>query len=110
MCLRNLPFLLESGVSFIELPSGRRLAYVQPKLGKNRWGGTSITYSGVTTGRRWGQLETYGGKLTESIVQAIARALLVSGMGAVADAGHQLIMHVHVEIVIDEPCGSGFSA
>ncbi|MDU7731855.1 MAG: DNA polymerase, partial [Actinomyces sp.] len=107
--LRNLRFSVESGILFIELPSGRRLAYVQPRLGENRWGGTSITYTGTTTARRWGQLETYGGKLTENIVQAIARDLLVTGMHAVAKAGHQIVMHVHDEIVIDEPENSGFT-
>ena len=107
--LRNLRFSVESGILFIELPSGRRLAYVQPRLGENRWGGTSITYTGTTTVRRWGQLETYGGKLVENIVQAIARDLLVTGMHAVAKAGHRIVMHVHDEIVIDEPENSGFT-
>ena len=107
--LRNLRFSVESGILFIELPSGRRLAYVRPRLGENRWGGTSITYTGTTTARRWGQLETYGGKLVENIVQAIARDLLVTGMHAVAKAGHRIVMHVHDEIVIDEPTDSGFT-
>ncbi|MDR6938472.1 DNA polymerase [Arcanobacterium hippocoleae] len=107
--LRNLRFSVESGILFIELPSGRRLAYVQPRLGENRWGGTSITYTGTTTARRWGQLETYGGKLVENIVQAIARDLLVTGMHAVAKAGHRIVMHVHDEIVIDEPTNSDFT-
>lgn len=107
--LRNFAFSVESGILFIELPSGRRLAYVQPRLGENRWGGTSITYSGVTTGRKWGRLETYGGKLVENIVQAVARDLLVHAMRLVAQAGHQIVMHVHDEIVIDEPQDSGFT-
>lgn len=107
--LRNLRFSVESGILFIELPSGRRLAYVQPRLGENRWGGTSITYTGTTTARRWGQLETYGGKLVENIVQAIARDLLVVGMHAVAKAGHRIVMHVHDEILIDEPTNLDFA-
>lgn len=107
--LLNLRFSVESGILFIELPSGRRLSYVQPRLGESRWGGTSITYSGTTTARRWGQLETYGGKLVENIVQAIARDLLAVGMHAVAKAGHKIVMHVHDEIVIDEPTDSGFT-
>lgn len=56
--LRNLDFTAESDILFITLPSGRRLTYVKPQLGENRWGGTSIIYSGVTTGRKWGRLET----------------------------------------------------
>lgn len=107
--LRNLRFTAESGILFITLPSGRRLAYVKPQLGENRWGGTSITYSGVTTGRKWGRLETYGGKLVGNIVQAVARDLLVHAMILVAQAGHKIVMHVHDEIVIDEPEDSGFT-
>ena len=67
-----LTLLVESGIFFIELPSGRRLAYVKPRLGENRFGGTSILYDGTSTGRKWGTLETYGGKLTENIVQALS--------------------------------------
>lgn len=107
--LRNLRFSVESGILFIELPSGRRLAYIQPCLGENRWGDTSITYTGTTTARRWGLFETYGGKLTENIVQAIARELLVTGMHAVVNTEHRIVMHVHGEIVIDEPLDSGFT-
>ena len=59
-----LTFTVESGIMFIALPSGRRLAYVKSKLGENRSDGTAITHEGITTGRKWGQLETYGGKLT----------------------------------------------
>lgn len=82
---------------------------MQPRLGENRWGGTSIAYTGTTTTRKWGQLETYGGKLVENIVQAIARDLLVTGMHAVSDAGHRIVMHVHDEIVIDESLASSFT-
>ena len=85
------------------------MAYVQPRLGENRWGGTSITYTGTTTARRWGQLETYGGKLVENIVEAIARDLLVHAMLSVTKARRRIVMHVHDEIVIDEPTNSGFT-
>ena len=106
--LRNLAFTLESGILFITLPSGRRLAYVKPGLGQNRFGGTSISLWGITISRKWGRLETYGGKLVENIVQTIARDLLVAGMKNVAESGHQIVMHVHDEIVIAEPLDSGF--
>lgn len=96
-----LTFTVESGIMFIRLLSGRRLAYVKPKLGENRFGGTSITHEGITTGRKWGQLETYGGKLTENIVQAVARDLLTFGMHQVDRAGHRIVMHVHDEIVVE---------
>lgn len=101
-----LRFTVESGILFIELPSGRRLAYVKPRLGENRFGGISILYDGTMTGRKWGTLETYGGKLTENIVQAIARDLLVYSMHQVADAGHRIVMHVHDEIVVETATAS----
>lgn len=96
-----LTLTVEPGIMFIRLPSGRRLAFVKPKLGENRFGGTSITHEGITTGRKWGQLETYGGKLTENIVQAVARDLLTFGMHQVDRAGHRIVMHVHDEIVVE---------
>ncbi|QOQ39378.1 DNA polymerase [Trueperella pecoris] len=96
-----LTFTVEAGIMFIALPSARRLAYAKPRLGENRFGGTSITHEGITTGRKWGQLETYGGKLTENIVQAVARDLLTFGMHQVDQAGHRIVMHVHDEIVVE---------
>ncbi|MFS0469818.1 DNA polymerase, partial [Corynebacterium striatum] len=96
-----LTFTVESGIMFVRLPSGRRLAYVKPKLGENRFGGTAITHEGIATGRKWGQLETYGGKLTENIVQAVARDLLTFGMHQVDRAGYRIVMHVHDEIVVE---------
>ena len=96
-----LTFAVESGIMFIRLPSGRRLAYVKLNLGENRFGGTSITHEGITTGCKWVQLETYGGKLTENIVQAVARDLLTFGMYQVDRAGHRIVMHVHDEIVVE---------
>lgn len=101
-----LAFTVESGTMFIRLPSGRRLAYVKPKLGENRFGGTSITHEGITTECKWGQLETYGGKLTENIVQAIARDILTHSMKILEAAGHRIVMHVHDEIVIETTAAS----
>lgn len=101
--LRNLRFIYRAGMLFIELPSGRRLSYVKPGLGENRFGGQSITYWGLGTNRKWTQLETYGGKLTENIVQAIARDLLTHSMHLLETAGHKIVMHVHDEVVIDHP-------
>ena len=105
--LGQLKFSYEAGILFIALPSGRRLAYVKPRLGENRFGGTSITYWGLTTGRKWGRLETYGGKLTENIVQATARDLLTHAVQAVSAAGYRIVMHVHDEIIIDHPTNAG---
>ncbi|WP_223144662.1 DNA polymerase [Corynebacterium poyangense] len=105
--LGQLKFSYEAAILFTALPSGRCLAYVKPQLGENRFGGTSITYRGLTTGRKWGRLETYGGKLVENIVQAIARDLLVHAMHLVAQAGFRIVMHAHDEIIIDHPTNAG---
>ncbi len=104
--LGNLSFTGTKGMLFITLPSGRRLAYVKPGLGVNRFGGTSITYWGQGINRKWQQLETYGGKLVENIVQATARDLLAEAITRIESAGHQIVMHIHDEVVIDEPINS----
>lgn len=107
--LRNLGFEKKSGMLFITLPSGRRLAYVKPGIGVNRFGGTSITYWGQGVSRKWQKLEAYGGKLVENIVQAIARDLLAEAITRIEKAGHRIVMHIHDEVVIDEPINSGIT-
>lgn len=88
----------------IKLPSGRKLFYAHPALGKNRWGRDSITYRGMDqTTKRWTQLETYGGKLVENCVQAIARDCLAEALLRLYSAGYQTVFHVHDEAVIDAP-------
>ncbi|MEW6903240.1 DNA polymerase [Trueperella pyogenes] len=104
---RGLTFTVEAGIMFIALPSGRRLAYVQPSIGENQWGNPSINYWGVGVNKKWQVLETYGGKLVENIVQAIARDLLTHALHNLDNAGHRIVMHVHDEAVIDEPYNSG---
>lgn len=104
--LRNLVFEKKSGMLFITLSSGRRLAYVKPGIGVNRFGGTAITYWGQGVARKWQKLETYGGKLVENIVQAIARDLLAEAITRIEKAGHRIVMHIHDEVVIDEPINS----
>ena len=105
--LGNLSFTGTKGMLFITLPSGRELAYVKPGIGVNRFGGTSITYWGQGINRKWRQLETYGGKLVENIVQATARDLLAEAITRIEKADHQVVMHIHDEVVIDEPQDSG---
>ncbi|SDF31412.1 DNA polymerase [Eubacterium pyruvativorans] len=86
----------------IELPSGRKLFYQAPYLGKNRFGHDALHYKGVNqTTRKWEDHETYGGKLTENIVQAIARDCLAVTLERVIAAGYKPVMHIHDEIVID---------
>lgn len=85
----------------ITLPSGRKLYYVDPKLGVNRWGNPSITYMGVNDKNKWGLIETYGGKLVENCVQAIARDCLAYAVENLEAAGLPVVFHVHDEVVID---------
>ena len=85
----------------ITLPSGRKLYYNDPKIGENRWGNPSITYMGVNDKNKWGRIETYGGKLTENCVQAIARDCLAGAIERLEAAGFPIVFHVHDEVVID---------
>ena len=87
----------------ITLPSGRKLFYINPKIGTNRFGGESITYWGMdqTSSKKWKEIETYGGKLTENVVQAIARDCLAEAIERLEAAGFPIVFHVHDEVVID---------
>lgn len=89
----------------IRLPSGRKLYYARPALGQNKWGRESITYWGVNAGR-WKQLETYGGKLAENCVQAIARDCLAEAITQLEAAGHKVVFHVHDEIIVEGDAGT----
>ena len=94
-------FSYESGFLFIRLLSGRRLAYVKPRIEPNRFGGDSITYEGIGTGKKWERLETYSGKLVENIVQATARDLLFYAMKNLSR--YFMVGHVHDEIILECP-------
>ncbi|MBQ8133374.1 MAG: DNA polymerase [Lachnospiraceae bacterium] len=88
----------------ITLPSGRKLFYAHPTLGVNSWGKPSIEYRGVhQTTKQWAVLETYGGKLVENIVQAIARDCLAIAIEHLEAAGFHIVFHIHDEVVIDSP-------
>lgn len=93
----GLKFIFQSGMMFIELPSGRRLSYVKPLIGENRFGGESITYMGIGSTKKWERLETYGAKLVENITQAVSRDLLCFAMKNFSD----IAAHVHDEIIIE---------
>ena len=102
----HLAFCRKQGALFIELPSGRHLVYIKPEIGENRFGGESILYRGTEQGsRKWGKLETYGGKLVENIVQAVARDCLAAAMLRLTEARYKIIMHIHDEVVIEAPDG-----
>lgn len=104
----HLRFHCRFGALFIELPSGRHLVYIHPRLGQNRFGGESILYSGMEQGTRaWGTLETYGGKLVENIVQATARDCLAAAMLRLTKAGYRILMHVHDEVIMEMPKDRG---
>ena len=95
----GLSFIYRGGMLFIELPSGRRLAYVRPRVEENSFGGECVTYEGAGAGKKWGRIETFGGKMVENIVQATARDILVYAMKTLRYCN--IVMHVHDEIIIE---------
>lgn len=95
-CIR---FLYQSGMLFIQLPSGRRLSYVKPRIGENRFGGESVTYEGVGATRKWEWLESYGPKFVENIVQGISRDILCYAMQTLRCCA--IVGHVHDELIIE---------
>lgn len=108
---KSLYFHVEDDALYIELPSGRHLVYLHPHLGQNRFGSDAILYTGLggskTTAGRWGTLETYGGKLSENLVQAIARDCLCAAMKRLTDAGYKICAHIHDEVILEMPEGKG---
>lgn len=99
----GIRFFYQSGMMFIVLPSGRKLVYVKPKMGVNRYGSESVTYEGVGEQKKWLRLESYGPKFVENIVQATARDILVEAMRRLEAVGYPIVMHVHDEAVIEAP-------
>lgn len=95
----------EHGQDFftITLPSGRKLFYPRPFLSQNDFGKEALHYHGVGTNRKWMVISTYGGKLVENCVQAIARDCLAEALMRVSAAGYEMVMHIHDEVVIDVP-------
>ena len=95
----GIKFLYQSGMLFIVLPSGRRLAYAKPRIGINRFGGESVTYMGTDSTKKWSRIESYGPKFVENIVQAVSRDILVYAMKTLS--GHFICGHVHDELIIE---------
>ena len=89
----------QSGMLFIQLPSGRRLAYVKPRIGENKFGGESVTYMGTDTQKKWSRIESYGPKFVENIVQAISRDILAYSMRTLSHCF--IVGHVHDELIIE---------
>ena len=97
---KNLIFEYDGWVLTIQLPSGRKLFYQQATLGVNKWGKVSIKYKGLDQiTKKWWWVDTYGGKLVENIIQAIARDCLAQSMIELNNAGFEIVMHVHDEVV-----------
>ena len=97
--LRGIRFECRSGMLFIILPSGRRLTYVKPRIGENRFGGESVTYEGVSATKKWERIESYGPKFVENIVQAISRDILCYAMRTLSHC--RICAHVHDELIIE---------
>lgn len=95
----GLRFDYRSAMLFITLPSGRRLAYVKPRIGENQFGGESVTYMGVSGAKKWERLESYGPKFVENIVQGTARDILCYAMQTLKNCA--IVAHVHDEIIIE---------
>ena len=103
--IRMITFEYKSGILFAELPSGRRLAYVKPRMAVNKFGRNGLTYEGISENGKWGRIETYGPKLVENIVQGTARDLLAEVMLRMKKMGYSIVMHVHDEVVLETPDG-----
>lgn len=95
----GIRFFYESGFLFIVLPSGRKLAYVKPRIGVNKFGGESVTYEGIGVTKKWERLESYGPKFCENITQAVARDILLYAMQTLRHC--RIVAHVHDEIIIE---------
>ncbi len=101
----GISFVVEAGVLFIGLPSGRRIAYIKPRIGTNKFGSPSLTYMGVSAGNKWTRLETWGGKLVENIVQAFSRDCLAEAIMRLERRGFEVNFHVHDEVILNVPAG-----
>jgi DNA polymerase len=97
----SLTIKCQSQMLFITLPSGRRLSYVKPQIGENRFGEESVTYMGVGQAKKWERIESYGPKFVENIIQAIARDILCYAMRTLSDCS--IVAHVHDELIIECP-------
>lgn len=104
----GIRFVYQSGMLFIVLPSSRRLCYVKPKIGENKFGGESVTYEGIGTNKKWERIESYGPKFVENIVQAISRDILCYAMRTLSHCF--IVGHVHDELIIETPMDADLNA
>ena len=101
--VRNVGFQFSANTLWIVLPSGRRLAYIKPRLQPNRFGRMAITYEGLNAANKWSRGETYSGKLVENITQSTARDLLAEAMWRMEQKGLDIVAHIHDEVVLEVP-------
>ena len=101
----RIGFQFSANTLWIVLPSGRRLAYIKPRLQPNRFGRMALTFEGLGANNKWVRGETYSGKLTENITQATARDLLAEAMRRMEIAGLGIVGHVHDEVILEVPKG-----
>ena len=97
----GITFTRESGILFITLPSGRRLAYPKPEITTNRFGGESISYEGMTPNKKWDRIESFGPKIVENIIQAVSRDILAHAMASLRP--YRIVGHIHDEVIIEAP-------
>ena len=95
----GIRFSYQSNMLFITLPSGRRLAYVKPRIGENRFGSECVTYEGIGATKKWERIESSPGKWVENITQAVARDILYFALTAFRSC--DVVMHIHDEVVIE---------
>lgn len=104
----GIGFIKQRDILFVKLPSGRSLAYVKPEIGTNKFGSQCLTYMGMNqTKKVWERDDTWGGKLVENIVQAVARDCLAESMQRISEEGFEINFHVHDEVIIEAPFGIG---
>ena len=101
----DLPDYFYANTLWLVLPSGRKLAYIKPRLQPNRFGRMAVTFEGLNAVNKWVRTETYSGKLVENITQATARDLLVEAMRRMELAGLEIVAHVHDEVIIESTIG-----
>jgi DNA polymerase len=105
---KGIMFEFRHNILYVKLPSGRQLCYMRPRIEINKFGSKSLMYEGIDqTTKQWTLQETYGGKLVENLVQAIARDLLCVGMLRLDKAGYPIVFHVHDENIAEMPEGKG---
>ncbi|WP_031389064.1 DNA polymerase [Kineothrix alysoides] len=101
-----LTFEYQGGILFVTLPSGRKLSYIKPRIGINKFGREGLTYEGIGESKKWMRIETYGPKLVENVIQATSRDILAEAMLRLETAGFDIVCHVHDEVVLEVPEGT----